>query len=405
MNDEPIVIVGAGHAAMALSASLADAGQGQRVILVSDEHELPYQRPPLSKAFLKNADVAAQVLRDAAWFAATGIELILGEAALSINREARTVTLRSGRSLAYGQLVLATGTRARRMPGWPEAANVHVLRSAQDARALRDGLAASRSVTILGGGFIGLEVAATCAALGKPVMLLEAGPRLMGRAVSEALSAHALEVHRASGVQVHLQATVGEPEFSQDRLLRLASQSGVRDVDVLLLAVGALPNAELAQAAGLVCDNGIVVDAQMRTSDPQILALGDCAQFPLGSARLRLESIQNAQDQARVAVSSLLGGSASYQPVPWFWSEQGGMRLQMVGLFGAGPAETFRREGAQPGAFSLFHYQQGLLRCVESVNAPADYMMARKLLEAGASPSGPLVANPGQPLRALMPSA
>ena len=405
MNDEPIVIVGAGHAAMALSASLADAGQGQRVILVSDEHELPYQRPPLSKAFLKNADVAAQVLRDAAWFAATGIELILGEAALSINREARTVTLRSGRSLAYGQLVLATGTRARRMPGWPEAANVHVLRSAQDARALRDGLAASRSVTILGGGFIGLEVAATCAALGKPVMLLEAGPRLMGRAVSEAQSAHALEVHRASGVQVHLQATVGEPEFSQDRLLRLASQSGVRDVDVLLLAVGALPNAELAQAAGLVCDNGIVVDAQMRTSDPQILALGDCAQFPLGSARLRLESIQNAQDQARVAASSLLGGSASYQPVPWFWSEQGGMRLQMVGLFGAGPAETFRREGAQPGAFSLFHYQQGLLRCVESVNAPADYMMARKLLEAGASPSGPLVANPGQPLRALMPSA
>lgn len=409
MNNEPIVIVGAGHAAMALSASLADAGQGQRVKLVSDEHELPYQRPPLSKAFLKKADVAAQVLRDAAWFAAAGIELILGEAALSINREARTVTLRSGRSLAYGQLVLATGTRARRMPGWPAAANVHVLRSAQDARALRDGWAASRSVTIVGGGFIGLEVAATCAALGKPVTVLEAGPRLMGRAVSEALSAHALQVHRASGVQVQLQATVGEPEFSQDRLLRLAGQSGVHDadveVDLLLLAIGAEPNAELAEAAGLVCDKGIVVDAHMRTSDPQILALGDCAQFPLGPARLRLESIQNAQDQARVAASTLLGGSASYQPVPWFWSEQGGMRLQMVGLLGAGPAETFRREGAQPGAFSLFHYQQGLLRCVESVNAPADYMMARKLLEAGASPPCPQVADSGQPLRALMPSA
>jgi len=173
----------------------------------------------------------------------------------------------------------------------------------------------------------------------------------------------------------------------------------------LLLAIGAEPNAELAEAAGLDCDKGIVVDAQMRTSDPQILALGDCAQFPLGQTRLRLESIQNAQDQARVAASSLLGGSASYQPVPWFWSEQGGMRLQMVGLLGAGPAETFRRQGAQPGAFSLFHYQQGLLRCVESVNAPADYMMARKLLEAGASPPGPQVADPGQPLRALMPNA
>lgn len=406
MSPGNIVIVGAGHAALALCAALVDAGQGHRVQLVSDEDELAYQRPPLSKSFLKKADEPAQLLRDAAWFAAAGVELILGDAALSLLREARTVMLRSGRQLAYGQLVLATGTRARRMPGWPEAANVHVLRSAQDARALRQGLAACSGVTILGGGFIGLEVAATCAALGKPVTVREAGPRLMGRAVSEALSAHALQVHRASGVQVELQAAVGEPEFSQGRLVRLAASGGAQEVDLVLLAIGAEPNVELAEAAGLACANGIVVDERLRTSDAHIWAIGDCARFAWRQAGLRLESIQNAQDQGRLAAAALLGKPAQpYQPVPWFWSEQGGMRLQMVGLLEVGPLHTVRRQGAQPGSFSLFHYQQDVLRCVEAVNAPADFMVARKMLESGLSPDAHLVGDADRPLRSLLPAA
>ncbi len=405
MKSDAIVIVGAGHAALALCAALVEAGQGHRVQLVGDEPELAYQRPPLSKSFLKNAEEATQVLRDAAWFADAGIELILGDAAIAIDRPSCTLHLRSGRALPYGQLVLATGTRARTLPDWPHAANVHLLRSAQDARRLREALSRCASVTVLGGGFIGLEVAATCAALGKPVSVLEAGPRLMGRAVSAALSAQVLERHRAAGIHIELQAQVGEPVFEAGRLRVLATSAGAREVDLLLLAIGALPNTEIAQAAGLACDNGICVDAGMRTGDPQILAVGDCVRFPWGASALRLESIQNAQDQARVAAASLLGGAPSYQPVPWFWSEQGGLRLQMVGLLEDGPLETVRREGAQPGSFSLFHYQQGRLRCVEALNAPADYMMARKLLEAGLSPPAAVVADAAQPLRALLAAA
>jgi 3-phenylpropionate/trans-cinnamate dioxygenase ferredoxin reductase subunit len=406
MSGESIVIVGAGHAAMALCASLVEAGQGPRVRLVGDEDALPYQRPPLSKAFLKQPDEPAQPLRDAAWFAAAGVQCLLGDPVQSLDRQARSLGLRSGRSLAYGQLVLATGARARRLPGWPAAANVHVLRSAAHAHALREALAACRSLTILGGGFIGLEVAATCAALGKPVTVLEAGPRLMGRAVSEALSAHVLEQHRAAGIRIELQAEVGAPSFSLQRLVRLESASGAHAVDQLLLAIGAQPNTELAEAAGLACADGIVVDALQRTSDPQILAIGDCARFAWRGADLRLESIQNAQDQARVAAATLLGGPPQpYQPVPWFWSEQGGMRLQMVGLLDPGPVRTVRRAGTQPGSFSLFHFQQELLRCAEAVNAPADFMVARKLLEAGVQPAPERLADPAQPLRALLPAA
>jgi 3-phenylpropionate/trans-cinnamate dioxygenase ferredoxin reductase subunit len=401
VSDEPIVIVGAGHAAVQLCASLIEAGQGHRVHLLSAEQELPYQRPPLSKSFLKQANEPTQLLREAAWFERAGVQLSLGQAVVAIDRQARTVALGDGRSFSYGQLVLATGTRARTLPDWA-ATNVRVLRSAQDARELRLALTASSAVTVLGGGFIGLEVAATCAGLGKQVQVLEAGPRLMGRAASPALSDHVLQAHRAAGIGIELQ-TSARPQFHEDRLSHLTTDSGRHEVDLLLLAIGAQPECELAQAAGLRCDDGIVVDAHLRTSDPHILAIGDCARFPWGQAHLRLESIQNAQDQARLAAGTLLNGpGASYRPMPWFWSEQGGMRLQMVGVLDHGPIETVRREGAQPGALSLFHYQQGVLRCVESVNAPADYMVARKWLEAGLSPQAHLLTDPATPLRSIM---
>lgn len=407
MSGDAIVVVGAGHAAVQLCAELVGAGQGHRVCLIGDEPELPYQRPPLSKSFLKTPDAQTQLLRDAGWFATGGVERVLGDAAVSIDRQARTVTLRSGRTLPYGQLVLATGTRARRLPGWPaDAANVHVLRGAGDARALREALARASAVTIMGGGFIGLEVAATCTALGKQVHVLEAGPRLMGRAVSAALSAHVLDWHRASGMHIELQAAIEAADFDQGRLARLATRQGRHDIELLLLAIGAQPNSELAEAAGLACDNGIVVDAALRTSDPHILAVGDCARFPWGRTTLRLESIQNAQDQARLAAATLLGtGTEAYTPVPWFWSEQGGLRLQMAGLLAAEPLTSVRREGAQPGSFSWFHYHQDRLCCVESVNAPADHMLARKMLGMGLSPAPHRVTDPAQPLRALLPAA
>lgn len=401
MSDAPIVIVGAGHAGVQLCASLMEAGQGHRVHLLSAEEELPYQRPPLSKSFLKKAEEAPQLLRDASWFERAGVQLSLGQAVVAIDRQAKTVALGDGRSLDYGHLVLATGTRARTLPDW-EATNVRALRSARDARELRRALAACSALTVLGGGFIGLEVAATGAGLGKPVRVLEVGSRLMGRTVSPALSDHVLQAHRAAGLSIELQ-TSPRPEFREGRLTHLTTEFGRHEVDLLLLAVGAQPEFELARAAGLRCDDGIVVDAHLRTSDPHILAIGDCARFPRGPAHLRLESIQNAQDQARLAASVLLGGpGAPYRPMPWFWSEQGALRLQMVGLLDGGPVQTYRREGAQPGALSLFHYQQGVLRCAESVNAPADYLVARKWLEAGFSPSPYLLTDPAMPLRSIL---
>lgn len=398
-----IVVIGGGHAAAQLCAGLAEAGQGARVHLVCDEAELPYQRPPLSKAFLKTEQEALQLLRAETWFATAGITLHRGDAAVAIDRAQRSVRLRSGTVLGYEQLVLATGARVRSVPALAHAslANVAALRSAADAQRLRGQLHAAAAVTVLGGGFIGLEIAATARALGKQVTVLEAAPRLLLRSVSAELAEHALQTHRAAGIDIRLGVAVGEFEQQGDRLEAL-QVDGVREtVELLVLGIGAVPEHALATDAGLTCGNGIEVDACLRTSDPAILAIGDCASFPdsRGGKRLRLESVQNANDQARTAVATLLGRSEPYTALPWFWSEQGGLRLQMAGLMPAG-GERFRRHGATPASFSILHYVGEQLVCVESANAPLDHMAARKLLEAGKSPARAMACDAGVPLKA-----
>ena len=292
----PIVIVGGGHAGAQLCASLADAGLGPQVHLVCAEALLPYQRPPLSKAFLKSPTEALQHHRAAAWYAEAGITVHLGDAASAIDRAAKTLRLASGATLPYGTLVLATGTRARRLPQLPAGlANVAVLRNAADAEALRARLGSARALTVLGGGFIGLEVAATAQALGLAVQVVEVAPRLLGRSVSPELAAHVLATHRAAGVTVELGAQVGGFEHDRERLQALTVNGQRQPVDLLLLGIGAEPETALAEAAGLACDNGVLVDAAMRSSDPAILAVGDCTRFPLAAAwgpagsRLRLE--------------------------------------------------------------------------------------------------------------------
>ena len=318
--------------------------------------------------------------------------------------------------LPYGQLVLATGTRARRLPQLPSTlANVAVLRDAADADRLRPVLAAARSLTVLGGGFIGLEVAATARAQGLDVQVVEAAPRLLGRSTSAELAAHVLATHQASGIQFHLGATVGSFVHDGQRLqaIRVGGADGGHDlpVDLLLLGIGAEPEDSLARAAGLQCDNGIVVDATLRSSDPAILAIGDVARFPVsprwvpGGGLLRLESVQNATDQARAAALTLQGQSPSYAALPWFWSEQGGLRLQMAGLLpaaGTPGLASHRRPGATAASFSLLHYVGDQLLCVESVNAPMDHVMSRKLLEAGISPPPAVATDPTVALKSLL---
>lgn len=400
----PIVIVGGGHAGAALCGALAAAGLGARTHLVCAEAELPYQRPPLSKAFLKDPGETLQWHRNEGWYAEQGITLHRGDAAVAIDRAARTLSLRSGRALPYGWLVLATGATARVLAGVPPSlSNVAVLRSAADARRLREQLGAASHVAVLGGGFIGLEVAATARALGKAVQVLEAAPRLLQRSVSAELAEHVLATHRAAGLDMRLGVRVGDFEVDADRLGALHVDGRREPVDLLVMGIGATPDTGLAAAAGLLGDaqvGGIVVDASMRTSDPGILAIGDCANFPEhgGARRLRLESVQNANDQARTALATILGTPEPYRALPWFWSEQGSMRLQMAGLM---PAEgvRWRRPGATPASFSLLHYRDERLVCVESVNAPLDHMAARKLLEAGKSPPATLAADPAVPLK------
>ena len=402
--NEPIVIIGGGHAGAQLCNALAGAGLGARVHLVCDEAELPYQRPPLSKAFLKDPQQAVQAHRAEPWYAEAGITLHRGDAVVAIDRAAHTVQLRSGAQLPYAQLVLATGAVARTLPALPATlANVAALRSAADALRLRGLLGAAQQLTVLGGGFIGLEIAATARALGKQVTVLESAPRLLSRSVSPELAEHVLATHRASGIDLRLGVKVGDFAIVGDRLASLSVDGQAHAVELLVMGIGAAPQVQLAQDAGLACDNGIVVDELLRTSDAAILALGDCASFPEhGSGRrLRLESVQNANDQAKAALATLSGREEPYRALQWFWSEQGSLRLQMAGLM---PADgvRHRRPGATPASFSILHYVGDRLACVESVNAPLDHMAARKLLETGKSPAPTVACDPAVALKSLI---
>lgn len=396
-----VVIVGGGHAAAQLCASLVEGGWDGQVTLVCEENSLPYHRPPLSKTFIKDPEAKTQLLRAEKVYSEAGIDVRLADAAVSIDRTARTVTLASGQVLPYDALVLATGTRARRLPEVPdEVENLVYLRNAEDAQRLRQALTDAASVTVLGGGFIGLEIAATAGQLGKPVTVFEAAPRLLARSVSPEASAHVAKVLDEAGVQVRLETTVDGFELDGQRVAAVTVGGERHAVDLLVAGIGAVPETTLAEAIGLTCDNGVVVDELMQTSDPAIYAIGDCTSFPYArwGKTLRLESVQNANDQARTLAGVLLGAPAPYGALPWFWSDQGALRLQIAGL---APPETERaiRESGKPGSFSVLHFADGQLVCVESINCPIDHIAARKLLEQGKTPAREQLVDPAIPLK------
>lgn len=383
---EPIVIVGAGHAGVNLAAFLREDGYEGPIKLVCAETQAPYQRPPLSKAYLKGEATAdSLILRGPGFYKDQGVDLMLGEKVVALDSAARRVELESGSSLSYSHLVLAMGAMAR-PAGFPgvELGGVLTLRDLTDAETLRPRMESAKQIVVIGAGFIGLEFAATARAKGAEVDVVEFAPRVMGRAVSAPISEFYAGRHLASGVKLHLGVGVAALHGVNGRVNAVALTDGrMLPADLVLVGIGILPKQRLAAVGGLLVGNGVETDEAMTTSDANISAIGDLNMHPnpFAGRRIRLESVQNALDQARVVAKKLTGKPARYDAVPWFWSDQGPLKLQIAGL--ADGCDTFVTRGDMDGAaFSIFCFSAGRLRCVESVNRPADHMIARRLLAA-----------------------
>jgi 3-phenylpropionate/trans-cinnamate dioxygenase ferredoxin reductase subunit len=386
-----LVIIGASYAGIQAALSARDAGYAEPVTVVSDEKSLPYQRPPLSKDFLLDETSEQNlVLRDDAFFASRRIDLLLDRRAVEIDRTARRVALADGTSLGFDKLVIASGSRARRISvRGAELNGVCYLRSVADAIELKARLSQASEIVIVGGGFIGLEVASSAARLGKKVTVIEAAPRLLARAVSPIVSGFLLDAHAQAGVEVRLGDTVAAMTGDAGRLAGVDLGSGVRlRADLVVVGIGGIANDELASAVGLKCSNGIIVDEHGRTEASGIYAAGDCANHYNRFAEewTRLESVQHAQDQGRAVGLAIADSHEPYDSVPRFWSDQYDLKLQIVGHSGRCD-QMVTRGSVEEGRFSVFHYRQERLLAVDSVNRPGDQMVARRLIAAGISPS------------------
>ena len=387
----PVVVVGGGQAGFETAAALRSKGYTGPITLVGEEDGAPYQRPPLSKAYLHapadGIETEDLVLRPQSWYDRNDVVLLHGQRVTTIDRPRSEVELTGGERLPFAHLVLATGAANRPLP--VEGATlpgVHYLRTHTEATQLVKALGSCRSVAVIGAGFIGLEVAAAARKKGLAVTVLEAADRPMSRAVSRMMSDYVTGLHRGHGVDVRLGTGVVQVLGNGGRASGVQTADGdVVDADVVVVGIGVLPETALADAAGLAVGNGVLVDEHLRTTDPRIFAVGDCAAFPHrgGSALIRLESVQNAVDQARCVADQLTGTPDAYRAVPWFWTEQFNSKLQMAGLALNHDTAVVR---GKPGdhAFSVFCFRDDLLLAVESVNRPADHMAARRLLAAGA---------------------
>ena len=413
---EHILIVGAGQAGVMTAEALRSGGYTGALTLLGEEAHGPYHRPPLSKAWLAGDMADAQlVMRAPDMLAKKDITLRTHSTVVAIDRAAQQLHLADGETLAYTGLVLATGATPRTLPlPGADAANVLPLRSRDDAARIAACLARCAEqalpVVVVGGGFIGLEVAATARKKGLAVTVLEAAPRLLGRVLPPVLSDWYAALHSSQGVDVVLDARITSIETTGAGADTVAVAVHLQDgrrlpCGLVLVGVGVSANDALAQAAGLACDRGIIVDACGRTSDPRIVAAGDCTARRLPDGMLlRLESVQNATEQAKSAAAALLGQDRPFTATPWFWSDQYDKKLQMAGLSTGADAWVLRGDlSAAP--FTVYHFKAGRLTAADSVNATKDHLLARKLLDLGLSPTPAQAADLGFDLNSLVPKA
>lgn len=407
-----MLIVGAGLAGLTVAETLRGEGYSGPVTLLGAEPHAPYQRPPLSKGFLQGDTAEAQLMmRTADALENKQITLKVpsgtqsaGASVTAIDRAAQQVTLDDGSTLAYDGLALCTGARLRPLPlAGADAGGVFGLRSLDDSRAIKAALETAQNLVIIGGGFIGLEVAAAARKKGKAVTVLEAADRLMARVVAPLISQFYFDLHTGNGVEVVLGAMVSELVGKDGHIVAVKTRDGREfAADLLIVGIGILPNAELAQAAGIECDGGIVVDACSRSSDAAIVAAGDCTARRTGDGGLRrLESVQNAVEQGKSAAFALLGREREFNAAPWFWSDQYEIKLQMVGLT-AGFDQVVTRGDPASRKFSAFYYQAGKLIAIDSLNQPAEHMSGRKLFEKAVSPTPQQAADTTFALNSLL---
>ncbi|WP_321830196.1 NAD(P)/FAD-dependent oxidoreductase [Thalassovita sp.] len=400
---QKIVVVGAGQAGASLVAKLRSLGFEGEVTLIGAEPVLPYQRPPLSKAYLLG-DMALErlYLRPESFYADNNITLRLGAEVTGIDRAAKSVQLAKG-AIDYDALVLTTGSAPRHLPAAIGGAleGVHVVRGLADVDAMGPEFGEGKSVLIVGGGYIGLEAAAVAAKKGLKVTLVEMADRILQRVAAPETSDYFRALHQSHGVDilegVGLTRLIGDTRVSGAEL----SDGTTLEVDFVIVGVGITPGTDLAEAAGLEIDNGIKTDALGRTSDPAIWAAGDCASFPYRDGRLRLESVPNAIDQAECVAENLLGAEKTYVPQPWFWSDQYDVKLQIAGL-NTGYDRIITRAGDKDGAMSFWYYQGDTLLAVDAANDPRAYMVGKRLIDGGKSPAPDLLADPATDLKSLL---
>jgi 3-phenylpropionate/trans-cinnamate dioxygenase ferredoxin reductase subunit len=399
-----VVIAGAGQAASQTIVSLRQGGFEGRIVLVGDEPYLPYQRPPLSKKFLAGELEASRLLlRHEHFYPEHQVEVHLGTRVSRIEPGSRTAELSSGTTLHYDKLVLATGSRPRevgvpghRLPG------VHYLRTIDDVERIRADFRPGASLVIVGAGYIGLEVAAVAISRGLKVTVIELADEVMARVEAPPVSAFMARVHREAGVEIC--CNTGLKAFAGKTRLKGVISTDDREIpaDLAIVGIGVLTNVELAQDAGIVCDNGIMVDEYCRTSDADVLAVGDCTNHPnaLLGRRLRLESVHNAVEQGKTAATTILGRLEPYNQVPWFWSDQYDLKLQIAGLSSRSEQAVIRGE-PESRSFAAFFLSDGRLTAVYAINSPREFMLSKKLIALGARPDPALLSDTSVPFKEI----
>lgn len=400
-----LVIVGAGQAAFALAAKLRMLKDSRPITVLGNEPVLPYQRPPLSKKYLLGEMSFDRLLfRPEAWYAENDVEIRLSTPVEAIDRESRSVKLFDGSEIAYGTLALATGATPRRLPSaiGGDLEGVFTVRDKADADRLATEMKPGHRLLIIGGGYIGLEAAAVARKLGLDVTLIEMADRILARVAAPQTADAIRAIHAAEGVQIFEKTGLTRLIGDEGRVKAAELSDGrVIDADMVIVGIGVTPNDRLAGDAGLEVQNGIVVDSFGRTSDPAIFAMGDCAMQDWKGQQVRLESVQNAVDQAEAVATVLAGGSEPYRPKPWFWSDQYDVKLQIAG-FNLGYDETVVRPGAREGSLSIWYFHAGEFIAVDAINDAKAYVTGKKLLDMGRSVDRATIADPTLDLKALI---